>query len=159
MSFWRCCIFLCGMHYDYHIFWPETYAPVILQRRSVHLPNWSSIYLRLLRRNARGKRIPRITKIFMQRWKNWTGHEWVSGRTLFRPFHMMAMELILLLVTIYTSLVYGILYGREQITKSHQNRSVNSDVVLEALPIGFIVLFSLSTWPNLCRCWYRRSAR
>lgn len=34
-------------------------------------------------------------------------------RTLFRPFEMMASELILVLITLYVSLVYGILYGRK----------------------------------------------
>lgn len=37
----------------------------------------------------------------------------ILRRTLFRPFEMMASELILVLITLYVSLVYGILYGRE----------------------------------------------
>lgn len=46
----------------------------------------------------------------------------VLKRTLFRPFEMLAMEPILLLMTIYTSIVYGLLYA-----------------LFEALPIVFMV--------------------
>ncbi len=34
-------------------------------------------------------------------------------RTIFRPFHMLFMEPILILITIYLSVVYGLLYGRK----------------------------------------------
>jgi hypothetical protein len=35
----------------------------------------------------------------------------ILHRTLFRPFTMLAMEPILVLATIYLSLVYGVLYA------------------------------------------------
>lgn len=37
----------------------------------------------------------------------------VIHRTLYRPFHMLLMEPVLVLVTIYLSLVYGLLYARK----------------------------------------------
>lgn len=37
----------------------------------------------------------------------------ILNRTLFRPFQMLALEPILLLITIYSSLIYGILFARE----------------------------------------------
>jgi len=46
----------------------------------------------------------------------------VLKRTLFRPFQMLALEPILLLMTIYTSIVYGLLYA-----------------LFEAFPIIFMV--------------------
>ena len=39
----------------------------------------------------------------------------VIHRTIFRPFHMLALEPILVLVTIYLSIVYGLLFGREHV--------------------------------------------
>jgi DHA1 family multidrug resistance protein-like MFS transporter len=33
-------------------------------------------------------------------------------RTLFRPFHMLLVEPMLQVVTVYISIVYGLLYGR-----------------------------------------------
>lgn len=37
----------------------------------------------------------------------------VLHRTLYRPFHMLLLEPILVLVTIYLSVVYGVLYACE----------------------------------------------
>ena len=37
----------------------------------------------------------------------------VVHRTLYRPFQMLFLEPILVLVTIYISVVYGVLYGCE----------------------------------------------
>ncbi len=39
----------------------------------------------------------------------------VLHRTLYRPFQMLLMEPILVLVTIYLSIVYGVLYARKSI--------------------------------------------
>lgn len=36
----------------------------------------------------------------------------VIHRTIYRPFQMLALEPILVLVTIYLSLVYGLIYAR-----------------------------------------------
>ena len=46
----------------------------------------------------------------------------VLNRTLFRPFQMLALEPILLLMTIYSSIVYGLLYA-----------------LFEALPVVFMI--------------------
>ena len=43
-------------------------------------------------------------------------------RTLKRPFKMLAVEPILLLITIYISVVYGVLYGRESIRHNARMR-------------------------------------
>ena len=39
----------------------------------------------------------------------------VIHRTLFRSFHMLVLEPILVLVTIYLSIVYGLLFGRKRL--------------------------------------------
>jgi DHA1 family multidrug resistance protein-like MFS transporter len=44
--------------------------------------------------------------------KKWTLRELLHS-TIIRPFTMVIVEPILLLVTIYISVVYGIIYGRE----------------------------------------------
>jgi DHA1 family multidrug resistance protein-like MFS transporter len=44
--------------------------------------------------------------------KKWTARELLHS-TIIRPFTMVVVEPILLLVTIYMSVVYGIIYGRE----------------------------------------------
>lgn len=37
-------------------------------------------------------------------------------RTLYRPFHMLLVEPMLQVVTVYVAVVYGLLYGREWAT-------------------------------------------
>lgn len=76
---------------------PETYAPVLLQRKAVRL-----------RKSDPEKNGAR-----------WAEHEkldWslrgVLKRTLGRPFYMLWKEPILVLVTLYLSFIYGILYAR-----------------------------------------------
>lgn len=44
----------------------------------------------------------------------------ILHRTIYRPFYMLYKEPILVLVTIYLSIVYGILYAREQIQHDSQ---------------------------------------
>ena len=44
---------------------------------------------------------------------SWKG---VLRRSIYRPFQMLAMEPILVLTTLYLSLIYGILYGRMYIS-------------------------------------------
>jgi DHA1 family multidrug resistance protein-like MFS transporter len=63
----------------------------------------------------------------------------VIHRTIYRPFYMLYKEPILVLVTIYLSIVYGVLYGRESFLSPHQNQcSSISTSVFEALPVIFI---------------------
>ncbi|KAJ7620409.1 MFS general substrate transporter [Roridomyces roridus] len=88
------------------IFLPETYAPVLLlrkvkKRRRVDPEGSKRLYA------AHEK----------QDWSAWG----IVKRTLFRPFIMLSQELILVLVTIYLCLIYGVMY-----------------MLFEALPIIFI---------------------
>ncbi|KAF7332513.1 MFS general substrate transporter [Mycena kentingensis (nom. inval.)] len=78
------------------VFLPETYAPVLLLKKM----------------KARRKSDPEGSQhLYAAHEKqDWTP-KGVMKRTLFRPFQMLAAELILLLVTIYLSLIYGVLYG------------------------------------------------
>ena len=77
---------------------PETYAPVILLKKMQKLR----------------KEDPVGSKGFYAEHEK---QDWsimgVIHRTLFRPFHMLAVEPILVLVTIYVSVVYGLIYGRK----------------------------------------------
>ncbi|KAF7368736.1 MFS general substrate transporter [Mycena venus] len=78
------------------IFLPETYAPVILYKK-----------VKALR-----KADPAESKHLFAAYEK---QDWSIGgvlnRTLFRPFQMLFGELILFLVTIYLSVVYGVLYA------------------------------------------------
>ncbi|KAF7378068.1 MFS general substrate transporter [Mycena sanguinolenta] len=86
---------------------PETYAPVILLQKA-----------KALRKADPGGN----SHIFAAHEKqDWTFGA-VLNRTLFRPFKMLASEPILLLITVYLSLIYGVLYG-----------------LFQAIPIIFIV--------------------
>ena len=78
------------------IFLPETYAPVIL----------------LKKKNKLSKEDPVGSKnLYAEHEKQDWSIMGVIHRTLFRPFHMLALEPILVLVTIYISIVYGLLYA------------------------------------------------
>jgi MFS transporter, DHA1 family, multidrug resistance protein len=44
----------------------------------------------------------------------------VIHRTIYRPFYMLYKEPILVLVTIYLSVVYGVLYAREYLFITRQ---------------------------------------
>jgi DHA1 family multidrug resistance protein-like MFS transporter len=72
---------------------PETYAPVLLQRKAKRIryetKNWA-IHAKLDEQQVDLKEL--VTKF------------------LFRPFNMLFLEPILLLVTLYMSMIYGILY-------------------------------------------------
>ncbi|KAK4623692.1 Citrinin biosynthesis cluster MFS transporter mrr1 [Fulvia fulva] len=73
---------------------PETYAPVLLQKKAKSLryetKNWA------IRAPADEKKVD-----FKE----------IVEKYLLRPFKMLAMEPILVLITIYMSLIYGIIYG------------------------------------------------
>ncbi|XP_006463626.1 hypothetical protein AGABI2DRAFT_225490, partial [Agaricus bisporus var. bisporus H97] len=77
-------------------FFPETYAPVILLYKVKRLR----------------KEDPVSNKNLYAEHEN---QDWsvkgVLNRTILRPFKMLAVEPILLLVTLYISVVYGLLYG------------------------------------------------
>ena len=80
------------------IFLPETYAPVIL----------------LKKKNKLRKEDPVGSKdLYAEHEKQDWSLMAVIRRTIFRPFHMLALEPILVMVTIYLSIVYGLLFGRK----------------------------------------------
>ena len=78
------------------IFLPETYAPRILEKRA-----------KRLRKEDPVKNKDVYAEAERQDWE----FKGLMDRTLKRPFKMLAIEPILLLVTIYLSVVYGVLYG------------------------------------------------
>jgi hypothetical protein len=77
---------------------PETFAPVILQKKARRLRKVDPVA------NA---------KVFAEHEKQDWSFRGIIHRTLFRPFQMLVMEPILVLITVYLSLVYGVLYARE----------------------------------------------
>ncbi|KAH9947520.1 MFS polyamine transporter [Amylocystis lapponica] len=104
--FWVMMIFAGTCTVIAFLFLPETYAPVILQ--------WKA---RRLRKADPVKNAALYSEHEQTDW-SWRG---ILHRTLYRPIQMLAMEPILVLVTLYMSLVYGVLYS-----------------LFEALPIIFI---------------------
>lgn len=86
---------------------PETYAPVILLKKAKKLRTEDPI----------GNK-----NLYAEHEKQDWSIMGVIHRTIFRPFHMLVLEPILVLITIYISVVYGLLYG-----------------LFQALPIIFIV--------------------
>ncbi|KAA1477951.1 MFS polyamine transporter [Dentipellis sp. KUC8613] len=73
---------------------PETYAPVILKKKAI------------ARRKAENN--PELYAEIER--QGWSFHE-LLHRTVFRPFIMLLLEPILLFVTIYLSIVYGVIYA------------------------------------------------
>ncbi|KAI0746294.1 MFS polyamine transporter [Daedaleopsis nitida] len=78
------------------LFIPETYAPVLLQRKAERL------------RKADPKN---NAELYAEHERSDWSVNGVLHRTLYRPVKMLINEPILLLITIYISLVYGILYA------------------------------------------------
>ena len=82
------------------VLFPETYAPVIL----------------LEKKNKLIKEDPIGSKdLYAEHEKQDWSITAVIHRTIFRPFHMLVLEPILVLVIFYLSVVYGILYGRKRL--------------------------------------------
>ncbi|KAL6304110.1 MFS polyamine transporter [Sparassis latifolia] len=104
--FWIMMIFAGSCTLVALIFLPETYAPVLLQRKA--------------RRLRKADPIANKDKYAEHERADWS----IKGllhRTLYRPILMLIMEPILLLITIYISMVYGVLYS-----------------LFEALPVIFV---------------------
>jgi MFS transporter, DHA1 family, multidrug resistance protein len=76
---------------------PETYPPVLLANKAKRLRKADPVANKNL-----------YAELDKQDWSVMG----VLRRTLLRPFHMLALEPILVLVTIYLSIVYGLLYAR-----------------------------------------------
>ncbi|KZV65969.1 MFS polyamine transporter [Peniophora sp. CONT] len=77
-------------------FLPETYAPKILEKRAKRLRKEDPVKNKDVYAEAERQ--------------DWEFHA-LMDRTIKRPFKMLAVEPILLLVTVYLSVVYGVLYG------------------------------------------------
>ena len=80
------------------VLFPETYAPVILLKKKDKLSEEDPVGSKDL-----------YTEHEKQDWSIAA----VIHRTIFRPFHMLALEPILVMITIYFSTVYGLLFGRK----------------------------------------------
>jgi len=76
---------------------PETYAPVLLQQK----------VKRLRKEDPVGSK-----HLYAEHEKQDWSFKGIVHRTIFRPFSMLAKEPILILITIYLSVVYGLLYAR-----------------------------------------------
>ena len=77
-------------------FLPETYAPVLLARKAKRLRKADPEKNKDL--YAESERVSWAPKAVLE-------------RTIFRPFKMLLVEPILLLATIYLSVVYGVIYA------------------------------------------------
>lgn len=80
------------------LFLPETYAPVLLLKKT-----------QLLRASDPEK----YKEFYAEHEKQDFTPKGLLHRTVYRPVNMMAKEPILVLITIYMSFVYGIIYARE----------------------------------------------
>ena len=78
---------------------PETYAPVILLAKKKKLSKEDPVGSKDL-----------YSEYEKQDWST----KAIINRTLLRPFHMLVLEPILLLITIYFSIVYGLLFARKR---------------------------------------------
>ena len=76
---------------------PETYAPVILLKKA---------------RRLRKQEPVKYKDLYAEHEKQDWSIRGIIKRTLFRPFEMLLKEPILFLVTVYLSMVYGLLYAR-----------------------------------------------
>ena len=76
---------------------PETYAPVILLKRAQRLRKQEPV---------------KYKDLYAEHEKQDWSIRGVIKRTLFHPFEMLFKEPILFLVTVYLSIVYGLLYAR-----------------------------------------------
>ncbi|KAK7046612.1 MFS general substrate transporter [Favolaschia claudopus] len=127
---------------------PETYAPVILLKKAKALRKADPV----------GNR-----HLFAAHEKQDWSLKGVTQRTLFRPFQMIASELILILITVYLSLVYGVLYALFQavpiIFKIKRGFTVSqSGLVFVGVGVGTTFGALLNIWlgrnyPPLIKKW------
>ncbi|KIY53154.1 MFS general substrate transporter [Fistulina hepatica ATCC 64428] len=94
--FWIMMIFAGTCTTIMFIMLPETYVPVLLAKKATRLRKEDPVkYMDLYAEHER---------------QDWS-FKGVLHRTILRPFHMLMVEPILILITIYVSLVYGVLYA------------------------------------------------
>lgn len=95
---------------------PETFAPVLLLKKVclsalLFRPNRTLIFRSQANRLRKADPVANKEIIAEHEQQDWTPMG-VLHRTLLRPLHMLLMEPILVLVTVYLSVVYGLLYAR-----------------------------------------------
>lgn len=107
-----------------YFFIPETYGPVLLQRKARELRKVDPL----------GNK-----DVYAEHERGDWSLRGVVRRTVVRPIKMVRREKILVFLTIYLSFVYGVLYSRKNFRTSHTNVSAeSSSVVFEALPVVFV---------------------
>ncbi|KAF8070036.1 MFS general substrate transporter [Lyophyllum atratum] len=127
---------------------PETYAPIIMLKKAKTLR----------------KADPVVNKnIYAEHEKQDWSIKGVVHRTLYRPFHMLFMEPVLVLITIYLSLVYGVLYALFQafpiiFIKRHGFTIAQDGLIFIGIGIGTTLgswlNYRLSShYPELIRKW------
>jgi len=96
-------------------FMPETYTPVLLQWKVSSALQHTGFYVNVLLQARRLRKADPVQNaaLYAEHDKeDWSLHG-IINRTLYRPFYMLYQEPILILVTLYLSFIYGILYARE----------------------------------------------
>lgn len=116
---------LAGLCTLLSVFVPETYAPVLFAQKAKRLRmadpvNNKDVY-------AESDRV------------SWTFLA-ILERTIFRPFKMQLVEPILLLVTIYISLAYGVMYASMCVT-SPPKEDISNFLLLSSVRGGPINLY------------------
>jgi DHA1 family multidrug resistance protein-like MFS transporter len=126
---------------------PETYAPILLARKARRLRADSPTNVALYAAHER---------------QDWSIRG-VLQRSLFRPFIMLAKEPILVLITIYMSIIYGVLYALFQafpiIYVKTRGMSLSQDGLIFigvgiGTTLGSIINYLLSRkYPALIKRW------
>lgn len=113
-------------------FLPETYAPVLLARKAQRL---------------RKEDPHQYEHVYAEHERQDWSFKGIMKRTIMRPFHMLFMEPILVLVTVYLSLVYGLLYARTCLLtllpfllETALIRSITTAIVFQAIPVIFVTV-------------------
>ncbi|KAI0270455.1 MFS general substrate transporter [Gloeopeniophorella convolvens] len=129
------------------LFLPETYAPVILAKKAKRMRALDP---------EKNKDIYAESEAVQ-----WTLRE-LLNRTILRPFRMLLIEPILLLVTIYISLVYGVIYATFEafpVIFSKRGFTIPQDgLVFIGLGIGsflgtLVTIWFLRPYPKLLKEW------
>ncbi|KAF9458424.1 multidrug transporter [Collybia nuda] len=127
---------------------PETYAPVLLLKKA---------------KRMRKSEPEANAKLYAEHEKQDWSPKGVIHRTLYRPFIMLAMEPILVLITIYLSLVYGLLYALFQafpiVFMNRRGFTIAQDgLMFIGVGIGtsigsLINVFTTAHYPELIKKW------
>jgi len=126
------------------LIFPETYEPVILQQKvCCSHPRLAERCLLSVSPN-KARHLRRMDPATNQaKYSEHEKHDWsmkgILHRTIYRPFFLLGNEPILVLITMFLSLEYGVLYGREHISLQaiRPLRPFYTFLVFEAFPIIF----------------------